>query len=225
MTGWYNIIDFNGRCNGQIKVQVKLLTPLPTRPQQISRPATTTKENDTVPVEDDEEFDSMLGRALKRKFNELEGISQRLKARLFDVTAEGEEDDFDPDDEFEKDLNTVVEDEEEENLGTDNFAWLGPDQAMFTDENPTSSSAGLKPTCTFNTTALFRNTNTSELFQNILSSSDSFNSQQPSTSGLAQTINVSNLSQSLKKTSISESDDATIIPRENPDGKDKEDSC
>lgn len=46
----------------------------------------------------------ILSRTLKRKFNELEEISQRLKSRLLDVTdAAGN---FDVDDEFENDLNT-----------------------------------------------------------------------------------------------------------------------
>lgn len=44
--------------------------------------------------------DSALSRALKRKFTELEEITQRLRARLFDVTG-------DSDDQFESDLNTI----------------------------------------------------------------------------------------------------------------------
>lgn len=52
-----------------------------------------------------------LSRALKRKFTELEEITQRLKARLFDVTGD---ENVDPDDEFERDLNTEADEEEEE---------------------------------------------------------------------------------------------------------------
>ena len=59
---------------------------------------------------------SILGRTLKRKFTELEEITQRLKARLFDVTGD---ENFDPDDEFERDLNTTVDEMED-----DEFEWL-----------------------------------------------------------------------------------------------------
>lgn len=48
--------------------------------------------------------DSALSRALKRKFTELEEITQRLRARLFDVTGGGT---GDSDDQFESDLNTI----------------------------------------------------------------------------------------------------------------------
>ena len=59
---------------------------------------------------------SILGRTLKRKFTELEEITQRLKARLFDVTGD---ENFDPDDEFERDLNTTVDEIED-----DEFEWF-----------------------------------------------------------------------------------------------------
>ena len=69
-----------------------------------------------------------LSRALKRKFTELEEITERLKARLFDVTGDDEDDDdgdadADPDDEFERDLNTEAAEEEEEDdeLWADQF--------------------------------------------------------------------------------------------------------
>lgn len=55
-------------------------------------------ENDSYNVDN-----IMLSRTLKRKFTELEEISQRLKSRLLDVTAD---DNFDIEDEFENDLNT-----------------------------------------------------------------------------------------------------------------------
>lgn len=93
---------------------------------------------------DDKDFTNQLGRALKRKFTELEEISQRLKARLFDVTADdAENDDFDPDDEFERDLNTVVDSDDEEVArdGAD-FAWLGEDKSMFS--HATGSFCGTK---------------------------------------------------------------------------------
>lgn len=56
--------------------------------------------------------DSALSRALKRKFTELEEITQRLRARLFDVTGNMT---IDPDDQFENDLNTIPDE------GNDNF--------------------------------------------------------------------------------------------------------
>lgn len=60
----------------------------------------------------------ILSRTLKRKFTELEEISQRLKSRLLDVTAD---DNFDIDEEFENDLNTCpVEDDID---STDQFDW------------------------------------------------------------------------------------------------------
>lgn len=58
--------------------------------------------------------DSALSRALKRKFTELEEITQRLRARLFDVT-------IDPDDQFENDLNTIP-DEGDDNFEESNMA-------------------------------------------------------------------------------------------------------
>lgn len=54
--------------------------------------------------------DSALSRALKRKFTELEEITQRLRARLFDVTGNMT---IDPDDEFENDLNTIPDEDDE----------------------------------------------------------------------------------------------------------------
>lgn len=60
----------------------------------------------------------MLSRTLKRKFTELEEISQRLKSRLLDVTAD---DNFDVDEEFENDLNTCPN---EDDIDTnDQFDW------------------------------------------------------------------------------------------------------
>lgn len=77
---------------------------------------------------------SMLSRTLKRKFTELEEITQRLKARLFDITGD---ENTDPDDEFEKDLNThpdedeniVKQRESQANNNTD-FDWLRSDNVL-----------------------------------------------------------------------------------------------
>lgn len=60
----------------------------------------------------------MLSRTLKRKFTELEEISQRLKSRLLDVTAD---DTFDIDEEFENDLNTCPNEDDIDN--SDQFDW------------------------------------------------------------------------------------------------------
>lgn len=77
------------------------------------------------PASTDTEFGNVsFSRALKRKFTELEEISQRLKARLYDITGDAN---VDPDDEFEHDLNTMAEEEdvpETEGPGTA-YAWLG----------------------------------------------------------------------------------------------------
>lgn len=69
--------------------------------------------------------DSALSRALKRKFTELEEITQRLRARLFDVTGNMT---IDPDDEFENDLNTIPDEDddfEESNIASEmSLDWL-----------------------------------------------------------------------------------------------------
>lgn len=61
----------------------------------------------------------ILSRTLKRKFTELEEISERLKSRLLDVTAD--DDSFDVDDEFENDLNTCPNEDDMEDSGE--FDW------------------------------------------------------------------------------------------------------
>ncbi|XP_063695908.1 uncharacterized protein LOC134827255 [Culicoides brevitarsis] len=142
ISSWYNVIDFSGRTNGQIRVNVRLLSKIPgtntfsnqSYQQSQIRGGEKPEVPSNVPLAietDDNDFTNQLGRALKRKFTELEEISQRLKARLFDVTAENEDDDFDPDDEFERDLNTVVDMDEDDFAGGADFAWLGDDKSMF----------------------------------------------------------------------------------------------
>lgn len=72
---------------------------------------------------------TVLSRTLKRKFTELEEITQRLRARLFDVTGDMH---TDPDDQFESDLNTLPDEDDDEEefklanengLGADDFDW------------------------------------------------------------------------------------------------------
>jgi C2 domain-containing protein 3 len=74
---------------------------------------------------------SVLSRTLKRKFTELDEITQRLKARLFDVTGD---ENFDVDDEFERDLNTAVDDEEENFNEKENFGWLSEKSENFQEQ-------------------------------------------------------------------------------------------
>ncbi|XP_049545212.1 uncharacterized protein LOC125956949 [Anopheles darlingi] len=128
--GWYNIMDFSGRCNGQIKICIKPLEDVQPfkvtgEQQQLSNfrlPLSIDVDCEPSALGLDASCNTSLSRALKRKFTELEEITERLKARLFDVTGDdnddgGEDDDgaIDPDDEFERDLNTVAtEDDDEE---------------------------------------------------------------------------------------------------------------
>lgn len=67
-------------------------------------PTTASTQHLMSAVSDDIAADqTVLSRTLKRKFTELEEITQRLRARLFDVTGDMN---IDPDDQFESDLNT-----------------------------------------------------------------------------------------------------------------------
>ncbi|XP_075161495.1 uncharacterized protein LOC142234289 [Haematobia irritans] len=149
IAGRFNIVDFNGRINGQLEIRCHPLeeipisagiqNPLPspsTRPQ--TTPAIVTNEGpapsvDAVIDQFEQTLDLThlnLGQAIKRKFTELEGISQRLRARLGDVTgieipktfnidqldswqplsADINDNDFE---EFENDLNTPPAEEQE----------------------------------------------------------------------------------------------------------------
>jgi C2 domain-containing protein 3 len=120
LSGYYNIMDFAGRCNGQIKLTFKPFTNLVgyqnSLPISLSSPL-----NVDVSLSDD--GSNLLSRTLKRKFTELDEITQRLKARLFDVTGD---ENFDPDEEFEKDLNTTV-DEDMDDENSTGFEWLKND--------------------------------------------------------------------------------------------------
>uniref|UniRef100_A0A182YAX5 Uncharacterized protein n=1 Tax=Anopheles stephensi TaxID=30069 RepID=A0A182YAX5_ANOST len=114
--GWYNIMDFSGRCNGQIKVNVQPLENVQVYKaldEQMNFQIPLSIDVDCTAIGLDAANNTSLSRALKRKFTELEEITERLKARLFDVT-EGGDDGVDPDDQFERDLNTEAEEEEDE---------------------------------------------------------------------------------------------------------------
>lgn len=132
LNGFYNIVDFSGKVNGQIKLSFKPLQNI------------TDKRNPSSPlvpltcplnIDIDNDNSSILSRTLKRKFSELDEITRRLKARLFDVTG-------DDDDDFENDINTVADEEDYENYGNCNadFAWLS------TNNLPTTSSSNNLPT-------------------------------------------------------------------------------
>lgn len=68
----------------------------------------TNSSNDMIDDFTDIQAPFSLNRILKRKFNELEEITERLRARLLDVTDDNDNDngEIDKDDEFESDLNT-----------------------------------------------------------------------------------------------------------------------
>lgn len=128
ISGWYNIIDFSGRCNGQVKVIIQPMENLQRCQESVNCCISNDpSQNLMLPLSIDCSGDLSnvsLSRALKRKFTELEEITQRLRARLHDVTGDTEE----VEDEFERDLNTeYVEDEEEDNYVTApvrDFGWL-----------------------------------------------------------------------------------------------------
>ncbi|XP_050094874.1 uncharacterized protein LOC126577366 [Anopheles aquasalis] len=158
--GWYNIMDFSGRCNGQIKICIKPLEDVQpfkvTGEQQLSNfrlPLSIDVDCEPAALGLDASCNTSLSRALKRKFTELEEITERLKARLFDVTGDDNDDDIDggdddgaidPDDEFERDLNTVAteddedDDEEEDDESGNGFAGGGAGGRL-----PWSAAAGI----------------------------------------------------------------------------------
>lgn len=73
--GWHNIVDFNGRVTGGIEAHVEPIPP----------------SVDTVIDQFEKSMELghlQLGQAIKRKYTELEEISQRLRSRLVDVTGE-----------------------------------------------------------------------------------------------------------------------------------------
>lgn len=153
--GSFNIVDFNGRINGQLVIRCQPLEELPLAVAGVASaiPTTTgplststTNSVDSVIDQFEQTLDLThlnLGQAIKRKFTELEGISQRLRVRLGDVTGAELPTNFDLEtlntwqplttcdaldnevDEFEHDLNTppIVEQQEDEAQGksqTDN---------------------------------------------------------------------------------------------------------
>lgn len=76
LSGYYNIVDFSGKVNGQIKLSVT--------PQDALLQNQTSMFPENIPLNismADDNGPNLLSRTLKRKFNELDEITQRLKAR------------------------------------------------------------------------------------------------------------------------------------------------
>lgn len=149
IAGTFNIVDFNGRVNGQLVLRCQPLEEIPTGicplPMTSSVGESATLAGGEANASVDSVIDQFeqtldlthlnLGQAIKRKFTELEGISQRLRARLGDVTGaelkqnfnlnllnewqpiENEFNDNELDD-FEHDLNTQPLTEENEEAVT-----------------------------------------------------------------------------------------------------------
>ncbi|XP_055320202.1 C2 domain-containing protein 3 isoform X2 [Sitodiplosis mosellana] len=160
ISGWFNIIDHSGCINGQIKIHIKPKDDITVHQKRQPQPEMNilsavnqpsceplkrehSEKMDEAPLEVTSKEsravdDSALSRALKRKFTELEEITQRLRARLFDVTGNMS---IDPDDEFENDLNTIPDEEddfEESNIASSmSLDWLEHchNQASSNDSN------------------------------------------------------------------------------------------
>ncbi|TDG52837.1 hypothetical protein AWZ03_001070 [Drosophila navojoa] len=79
--GWHNIVDFNGRVKGGLEVHVQPLTSCGDAASNV----------DTAIDQFEQSLELrhlQLGQAIKRKFTELQEISNRLRTRLGDVTGE-----------------------------------------------------------------------------------------------------------------------------------------
>lgn len=141
IVGCYNIVYFDGKCNGQLQLKLKPLESVQHRdvldhgemqqqPQQVTEdPVSNVMQMLDLSLGPD----LSLSRTLKRKFTELDEITQRLRARLNDVTSEellGSDDD-----EWESYLNTSVDEDvkeqardvavDEVDAVKDDFNWLG----------------------------------------------------------------------------------------------------
>lgn len=131
--GCYNIVYFDGKCNGQLQLKLTPLEAIPMRDVLDAREMHLTEEQMHLPLLDLTSLgpDLSLSRTLKRKFTELDEITQRLKARLHDVTSSEL---ISSDDEFENYLNTSVDEVDEEPTEASgdevdavkcDFDWLG----------------------------------------------------------------------------------------------------
>ncbi|CAH0561232.1 unnamed protein product [Brassicogethes aeneus] len=113
--GWFNIVDFTGKCNGQINIHVNPLENLSRFQQGSSSSTEALNDFDLFSslTNDNNTQGDTLSRAVKRKFTELEEITRRLRSRLSTVTNdESDTSNDDVADEFENDINTLcVEDD------------------------------------------------------------------------------------------------------------------
>ena len=138
IAGCYNIVYFDGKCNGQLQLKLKPLEAIQHRDvldtAEMEQPE---HEKLTLPMLDLSlgAPDLSLSRTLKRKFTELDEITERLRARLHDVTSS---DLISSDDEFENYLNNSVDEVDEDEhkdaeetgdvvdaVKCDDFNWLG----------------------------------------------------------------------------------------------------
>lgn len=120
LSGYYNIVDFAGKVNGQIKMTLTPKESLLKYQADSSPPVNALLSPLSISVSDDN-GPNLLSRTLKRKFTELDEITTRLRARLQDVTRE---ENFEGDDEFERDLNTCVDETEDDAKFSHDFDWL-----------------------------------------------------------------------------------------------------
>lgn len=109
-----------------IEIAAAHVAPATEQAPQLDQLTQSLQQSVAVPAENQSIDDSALSRALKRKFTELEEITQRLRARLFDVTGNMT---IDPDDQFEDDLNMVPDEDgddfEESNIASEmSLDWL-----------------------------------------------------------------------------------------------------
>lgn len=126
LSGFYNIIDFSGRCNGQLKISLKPFDDISKFKSSWSPDVPLMRAlNVDVCNSESSNDGTLLSRTLKRKFTELDEITERLRVRLLDVTGETN----DPDEEFERDLNTAVDDmdDDDQHFNKEDFAWLKED--------------------------------------------------------------------------------------------------
>lgn len=155
IAGTFNIVDFNGRINGQLMLRchpLEEIMPAVNVNLTTASVASVCSSVDSVIDQFEQTLDLThlnLGQAIKRKFTELEGISQRLRARLGDVTGTELPNEFDLQslhswqpidkeakdndlDEFEHDLNTPPSISEEDACTEDTI-----DKKKFQGKNET----------------------------------------------------------------------------------------
>jgi len=145
ISGWYNIIEFSGKVNGQLKLTIKPLEDLQKFKSKTNDKNSNLQKNiisnstglDLGDLGLDFSLNMSLSKAFKRKLIELDEINQRLRARLLDVTGEADSDldlseiDDDQMDEFEKDLNTECKEDDYRSFQSSSqegqsqeFSWL-----------------------------------------------------------------------------------------------------